>query len=217
VAPEQAEVIDKSLKRLDRLREFIADILSLQAIRHGEVQKAMRPTDVCGLVREVVQNHEDAARGKGIAVRFEAEGEPPLAEASPEGLAQVFENLLSNAVKYTPAGGRVGVAVRAAEGKVLVDVADTGVGMSEEELAHLFEDFYRAPSVRDTHEGTGLGLAVCHRIVRAHRGEIGATSKPGEGTTFHIALPIVQPLHSVLPEERDSRPLIAEILQSLHK
>jgi signal transduction histidine kinase len=217
VTPEQGDVIDKSLKRLDRLREFIGDILSLQAIRHGEVQKAMQPTDVGGLLREVVQNHVDPARGRSIAVAFEAEGDLPFIEAAPEQLVQVFDNLLSNAVKYTREGGTVRVTARVRAGHLLVDVADTGIGISPEDLEHLFEDFFRAAAVRETHEGTGLGLAVCQRIVRAHHGEIRATSEPGAGTVFHVGLPVVQPLHSILPEERDSEPLIAEILQTLHK
>ena len=216
IAPAQVEVIEKSLKRLERLREFINDVLSLQAIRHGEVQKALRPTDVGALLREIAQNYEDAARDREVALSLELDGDLPLVEAAPE-LAQVFDNLLSNAVKYSRDGGRVAVRAHTAGSHLLVEIADTGIGISEDDLGHLFEDYFRAPAVKATHEGTGLGLAVSQRIVRAHQGEIQATSQVGVGTTFHVGLPIVQPLHSIPPEDRDSGKLVEEVMQALRK
>jgi signal transduction histidine kinase len=217
ISTPQAEVLDKALRRLGRLRDFVGDVLSLQAIHHGEMQETMRPVAVGPLVREAVESFGDAARARGVEIALALPDDLPLMEAAPERLAQVFDNLVSNAVKYTPDGGRVAVTARADGDEMLIDVADTGIGIAEEDLAHLFEEFFRAPSVRKTHEGTGLGLAVSHRIVRAHHGDIRATSGAGAGTVFHVRLPLVQPLHGALPEERDSRLLLEEIARSLDK
>jgi two-component system OmpR family sensor kinase/two-component system sensor histidine kinase BaeS len=215
--PAQAEVIEKSLKRLERLREFVGDVLSLQAIQHGELQKVMRQVDVEPILREAIENFADAAREKGLDLALEVQTGLPRIEAAAERLAQVFNNLVSNAVKYTPRGGRVSVSAREENGVVAFAVADTGIGISEGDLARLFEDFFRAPAVKKVYEGTGLGLAVARRIVSAHHGEIWATSAPNAGTTFHVHLPLRQPFHSTLPEERDSERLLAEVAQTLEK
>lgn len=211
----QRDVIEKSLKRLERLREFVADVLSLQAIQHGDLQKAMRPVDVAQLVREVADNFADGAAAKAIAIRLSLPADLPLIEAAPERLVQVLDNLLSNAVKYTPEGGRVSVTAGQSSDGVLIEIEDTGIGVAPGDLEHLFEDYFRATSVRKSHEGTGLGLAVSKRIVEAHHGEIRATSREGRGTTFSVRLPLVQPLHSKLPGERDSKRLLEEVARSL--
>lgn len=217
VTPKQVEIIEKSLRRLERLRDFIGDVLSLQSIQHGELQRVMRPVDLVAVLKDVARNHEDAAAAKSIALSLDAAGDVPEIEGAPERLAQVFDNLVANAVKYTGGGGRVEIRARMDGGRVLVEVADDGIGISEADLARVFEDFFRSSAVRASHEGTGLGLALSQRIVAAHHGEIWATSEVGKGTTFRVRLPIVQPLHSALPEERDSKILIAEVLDSLGK
>jgi signal transduction histidine kinase len=217
ISAAQREVIEKSLKRLARLREFVGDVLSLQAVQHGDLQRIMRPVDVAPLLREAVEGFADAAAAKGVSLALSPSDGLPLIEAAPERLSQVLDNLVSNAVKYTPEGGRVSAVARRADDGVLIEIEDTGIGIAEEDLAHLFEDFFRSSSVKESHEGTGLGLAVSRRIVTAHHGDIWATSKIGGGTVFHVRLPLVQPLHSRLPEERDSRRLLEEVARSLDR
>ena len=215
IAPPQSELIEKALKRLERLREFIGDVLSLQAIQHGDLQKAMRPVDVALLLREVVDNFADSAAGKAIRVALSVPDDLPLIEAAPERLNQVFDNLVSNAVKYTPDGGRIAVSALVRDAGVLVEIEDTGIGIADEDRAHLFEDFFRSASVQKTHEGTGLGLAVARRIVTVHHGEIWATSTVGAGTTIHVLLPLVQPLQRRAPGERASQKLLEEVARTL--
>jgi signal transduction histidine kinase len=106
-------------------------------------------------------------------------------------LAQVLDNLVGNAVKFTPPGGRVDVSCFAANGSVVVEVADTGVGIPEDELPQVFERFFRATSAaRAEAPGTGLGLAISRTIVEAHGGSISVRSREGAGTTFHVELPV---------------------------
>lgn len=107
-------------------------------------------------------------------------------------LSQVVNNLLDNAIKYTPEGGRVTLSLNAIDGAARLKVADNGVGISAEDLPHVFERFFRADRARqrDDAHGTGLGLSICQSIVEAHGGEVACRSRPGEGTEFIVLLPL---------------------------
>ena len=106
-------------------------------------------------------------------------------------LAQVLDNLVSNALKFTPEGGRVEVRTSVTDDYVLLEVEDSGIGISAEEQPRLFERFFRAASATEQAiPGTGLGLAIVKAIVEAHSGRIEVVSAPGEGTTFRVELPL---------------------------
>jgi len=107
---------------------------------------------------------------------------------------EVLGNLLSNAFKFTPRGGKVALAVAAVENKVIITVTDTGVGISEEQLPHIFDKFFQADNqAQAATKGTGLGLAIAREIVEAHGGQITVESRVGEGTTFVVRLPVDAP------------------------
>jgi two-component system, OmpR family, sensor kinase len=105
-----------------------------------------------------------------------------------ERLRQALSILLDNAVKYTPEGGRVTIRIAEADGNVGVEVADTGIGIPEDQIPHIFERFYRADEARST-EGLGLGLSIARQIAEDHNGSIGVRSKPRVGSTFIIRIP----------------------------
>src|SRR5690349_15795739 len=109
-------------------------------------------------------------------------------------LSQVWNNLLHNSIKFTPAGGSVSVeAHRRQDGHVECRIVDTGVGISEQDRAHVFERFYKADTSRERSRegnGSGLGLAIAKKIVELHQGTIEVTSEPGVGTTFAVVLPV---------------------------
>ena len=116
----------------------------------------------------------------------------PEIEGERDRLAQLFDNLLSNAIKFTPRGGRVDISLGGSNGKAVIEVSDTGIGISEEERLHLFERFFRTQVVLDRQiPGTGLGLYISKAIVEAHGGRIGVHSLEGLGTTFVVELPTV--------------------------
>jgi signal transduction histidine kinase len=110
-------------------------------------------------------------------------------EADERKVKQVVFNLLSNAVKFTPDGGRVDVSARAGEGEILIAVRDTGVGISSDELPHVFDEFRQVGQGRARHEGTGLGLALARRFIELHGGRIRVESKVGVGSRFNFSLP----------------------------
>jgi len=126
--------------------------------------------------------------------------EPVVVPVDRSRIRQLILNLLTNAVKYTPQGGRVQVqlgqqdapAVPNGQGRVILSVADTGVGIAAGDLPHVFDRFWRADTARTRtgeRSGTGLGLAICKWIAEAHGGRIDVVSRPGRGTTFTVTLP----------------------------
>lgn len=193
VTGKQKEILERCLGRLEGLQQFVSDVLSWTSIERGELLQDIRPTDAGEVLVRVGEFYAERAEGKNIRLELNVESDLPLIEASKERLAQVFENLLSNAVKYTLENGRVSVTLSKKEDFLVLEVADTGIGMSEEDKARLFEDFFRSPKVKKEFEGTGLGMSVVRRIVMLHSGEISVESALGEGTVFRVKLPIRQP------------------------
>jgi len=123
-------------------------------------------------------------------VVFEIPDEPlPSVAADPQRLGQVLDNLLVNAATYTDPGGQITLSARAANGRVELEVRDTGVGIPLQYLAHVFDKFFRIPG-QTRGQGTGLGLAIVREIVTAHGGEVVCESEPGKGTTFRLSLPV---------------------------
>ena len=114
--------------------------------------------------------------------------EPVRVSGDPARLHQIVSNLLENVLKFTPAGGTARLEVASTPSTGYVKVADSGPGMSAEELSHIFDRFWRGTGAAAT-AGSGIGLAVVHELVKAHRGAIETHSEPGEGTTFLISLP----------------------------
>ena len=116
---------------------------------------------------------------------------PAEARGDAELLKRVITNLLTNAIHYNKPNGEVRISTRSENGTAVLTVADTGQGIAPEDLPHIFERFFRADKSRSRTNGrAGLGLAICNAIVDAHRGSIAVTSKPGEGTTFTVQLPV---------------------------
>jgi two-component system phosphate regulon sensor histidine kinase PhoR len=116
----------------------------------------------------------------------------PSPQADRERIGQVIQNLLHNAIKFTPTRGQVFVSAELTPDSIIVSVTDTGIGISDEDLAHVFERFYKADKARSG-GGTGLGLAIAKHIVQAHGGTIWAQSKEGKGSTFRFNLPLKFP------------------------
>jgi signal transduction histidine kinase len=193
LSEEQRDIIWRALHRADFLQALIDDLLDLAAGKNEiglrEERNAVRLDEV---IRQVVERHETAARENHIELEYRSPKDGSVTVyAGTEGLDRILNNLMSNAVKYTPGGGRVSVTLSLEAGIARVAVSDTGIGIPEESLDHLFEEFYRAPNAKaQVKEGTGLGLAITRDLVMRYGGQISVQSKLGQGTTFTVTLPL---------------------------
>jgi signal transduction histidine kinase len=175
-----------------RMRRLIDDLLSFARVS-SKTQPFTR-VELASLAREVVGDLEVAIEKAGATVTL---GELPALEADPVQLRQLLQNLLSNALKFRRDDVAPAVSVRAtvneeAQRCELV-VQDNGIGFDEKYLDRLFNVFQRLHGRSSKYEGTGIGLAICRKIVERHGGSIQARSTPGEGATFIVTLPLKQP------------------------
>ena len=186
-AEDQLEALTIIRRNSERLLTLVSDLL---AARNGQLIVTPHAVDVAELVRASVS----AAKPKADAARVVLKADVPARlDAHVDGprISQVLDNLVSNAIKYSPDGGNVVVSLAQEDGHFSCRVSDTGMGMSEEDQAEVFDKFFRTGSVRRTNiPGVGLGLSISKAIVEAHGGTIDVESKLGEGTTFTFRLPV---------------------------
>lgn len=197
---------------VERLRDLCRYTSSLmtnlrQLAQLAEEPNAMswEPIDVKRLVQSVCGDLASEARRKPVRLAVQMPTRTPTVWAERDGLTQVLFNLLVNAIKFTPAKGKVTVALSAPDRMVRLVVSDTGVGISPETLPKLFQPFYHEdrPEVGAV-GGTGLGLAIVKRIVERHLGSVEVHSRPGQGSTFHVVLP-----------RRDGEEVVPEIVEQI--
>lgn len=173
----------------ERLGALVEDLLTLSALEAGTEQPSPEPIELSTFVREVVQGMAPLATRK--KVKIEHRLEPLRVSADARQLSRVFQNLLDNGIKYNRQGGRVVVEAVVEAGHVRVSITDTGVGITPEELPHVFTRFHRSNRAKALAiHGTGLGLHIVKHIVEAHGGRVWVDSKPESGTTFHFTVPL---------------------------
>ncbi len=189
-SPEKMAALHTQVQILARLTK---DLRDLSLAQQGRLPLDRRPLDLAVLVREVADLSRPVAEDKGVTLGVSAA--PPLTVwADQDRMAQVLHNLVANAVRYTESGGRIAISAGRSDGDVQVEVADTGVGISPEELPHVFDRFYRVDRSRSRATGgAGLGLAIVRHLVEAHGGRVWVRSTPGVGSTFGFALPTQLP------------------------
>jgi PAS domain S-box-containing protein len=189
VTDDQVSFLEVIKRNSQRLLRLVGDLLFVAQIDAGKLSLETAPVDLEGVVRDCLEAALPRAAEKGVEVLVSADDVPQL-EADRVRLAQVLDNLVSNAIKFTPEGGRVEVGICRRNGSVVVTVADTGIGISEDEQARLFERFFRTESAYQLAiQGTGLGLTIVKAIVEAHGGSVTVQSEVGKGTTFAVELP----------------------------
>ena len=180
-------VIDRNSNRLLGL---VSDLLLLTQIEAGELAFEFGPVDLEEVVQECIESSAPAAEASDIQLATSTERVPAV-RGHRVRLVQVVDNLISNALKFTPSGGRVDVRLSAVDGAAVIEVQDTGLGISDDEQQRLFERFFRSSqATKNQIPGSGLGLTITKAIVERHGGQIELESSEGVGTTVRVRLPL---------------------------
>ncbi len=198
--------------RSDSLKAIIEESAGLARIVNGMLTLAKaesgdgiprEPVAVAATVREALRTAGHRAEDKGLTISFAGpDGDGPIVLGDPNLVRQLVTNLIDNAIKFTERG-TIAVRVAATASSAVVEVADTGIGIEDEALAHVFDRFYRTDKSRSRAvEGTGLGLAIVRSIARVHDGSVAAFRRSGGGTVFRVLLPLAPPPLAVRPAER---------------
>jgi signal transduction histidine kinase len=188
IAPRQIARMNHVHEAASRLLALINDMLDLGMAQENRLTGASRGVAVASALRSALVLIQPSATGRNIAMVVNAP-DGLCVVADPRALDQVLLNVLSNAVKYNVEGGRITVHARREAECVTIAVQDTGLGLTEEELAQLFQPFNRLGAGKTTTPGTGLGLVICQALLVSMKGRIDVQSMPGEGTTVTIRLP----------------------------
>jgi PAS domain S-box-containing protein len=186
---EQAQFLEVIVRNAARLLRLLDDLLLLARLGSGTQQLQLARVNLSELVNHCVLTASAAAAAKGISLRCQSDPEVWI-EGDGQRLEQALDNVIGNAVKYTPADGRVLVTIGHEGGEAVVSVRDNGIGIPEDEVADLFEQFFRASTARAAGiPGTGLGLPVVRTVVGLHGGSVQVSSVLGEGTAVTLRLP----------------------------
>jgi signal transduction histidine kinase len=183
----QREALVTCLDESERILAMLDTLMDISEAETGTMRLTRTETPIDGLVREAVDVYEDVAEEKGVAVTASADAGLSVT-ADRARLRQVLANLLDNAIKYTPAGGRVNIRATRDGSDVVIEVTDTGAGISSHDLPRIWDRLYRGDQSR-TERGLGLGLSLVRAIVSAHGGTAEVRSEPGKGSTFVVRLP----------------------------
>lgn len=188
-ADQRTKLSQTILNEVQRLNDLTTDFLELSRLESGRTHFEREPVHLGGLVQESLEVVRAQAESKEI--KLETEIDPSLTPVHGDRkiLKQLLLNLLTNAIKYSPPESVVTVVLRSEGNEVLMEVRDTGRGISPEDQKRLFQRFFRAGNAQDEVQGTGLGLVIAKRIAESHEGSISVESTLGKGSTFTVRLP----------------------------
>jgi heavy metal sensor kinase len=184
------DTIGSALEETHRLAKIVESLLAISRLEAGEARVQPVRLDFAELARTTADQMRLLAEEKHISMSCDGTDSIEV-DADPSRLKQVVVNLLDNAIKYTPEGGNVSISVTRRDNHAVLEVADSGLGISADDLPHVFERFYRADKARSRQMGgTGLGLSIVRSICSAHGGQVTVNSTEGRGSLFHVELPL---------------------------
>ncbi len=190
VAGKQKEMIEKAGSYVDDLLRLIDDWLDMSRIEAGNIAERFEAVALTPILSETLRLFQPSAKAKRVTIEMNSRDEIPVVEGDRESLKQAFANLISNGIRYNREGGTVIVSVGEQANDLVVEISDTGIGISKDNLHFIFDEFFRVKS-KETRgiSGTGLGLPITKRIIEAHNGSIKVVSELGKGSTFCVYLP----------------------------
>ena len=186
---EYQEALQNVIEDVEQLRQIVEDLLLLAKMDARSLPLNFTPVALNEIFLKVFEQMHPHAQKKQLAINFE-EIDPAMLSGDKCLLKQMLANLISNAIRYTPSGGAITFALQTQDDHAVLTITDTGIGIPQEALPHIFDRFYRVEQSR-SHDtgGSGLGLSIVQRIVEIHQGNISVSSTEGKGTTFRVSLP----------------------------
>lgn len=200
-SPETSQNLRSIQREGERINQIIAQLLTLTRGYEGRYRLELETFSLQEMMESLLEELADLAEQNQIQLSSTVGAEVEL-EADQWLITQLLVNLLNNAIKYGRPGGSVTVSAEGNDWKTVIRIADDGIGISSQDLPHIFERFYRADRARNR-TGSGLGLSIVQWIVQVHHGSIAAESELGKGTTFSVTLPRRQGVE--LPETRTGK------------
>jgi two-component system sensor histidine kinase BaeS len=189
LAPVDPQLITLLLEEAVQLQHIIDDLRDLAAADAGSLRLHPEMIYVNDALEQVAEAHRGAADTAGVRLTTDQTSDPQI-RVDPVRLRQLVGNLVSNAVRHTPRGGEVTIRSRMDDGRLVVDVVDTGTGIAPADLQKVFDRFWRADGSRSRATGgSGLGLAIVRKLVEAHGGDVAVANRPGRGAIFTVRLP----------------------------
>jgi two-component system phosphate regulon sensor histidine kinase PhoR len=174
---------------VDRLTQMVTELTELSHIETGRAELRRTPTNINLLVEEVVAQMNPLAANRPVTIFTDLKSNPPIIKVDRDRIRQTLINLIHNAIKFNKPGGKIIISTVYDTESITVSVSDSGTGISQEDLPHIFERFYKADKAR-SRGGSGLGLAIAKHTVQAHGGNITVKSEEGKGSTFTFHLPL---------------------------
>ncbi|MFN2128175.1 MAG: sensor histidine kinase, partial [Anaerolineales bacterium] len=173
---------------------LLDDLFELAQLDAGYLDLEFQRISLSDLISDTLEGFSAKAKAKSISLQGSITDEVDPIWAAPDKISRILDNLVSNALRYTPSGGNIFIEARLNDDKVLIEVRDSGSGITPKDLPHVFDRFYRGDKSRTRNEknqsgGIGLGLSIVKGLIKAHGGEIGVNSELGSGTTFWFTLP----------------------------
>ena len=186
-------MIDRSLERIKGMRHLILDLLDLTRVESGKAKRNITEIDLVLVARTAMDTMRPYAIQRDVKLNLHNQG-PMVIQGDAEEMEIIFNNLISNAIKYNRDGGSVDFTLEPHEGCMQIKVVDTGIGMSNEEIEKIFDDFVRIKNDKTKNiTGSGLGLSIVKKLIDNYNGKIEVSSIPDQGTTFNVRLPIDKP------------------------
>ncbi len=186
---EESETIHQSIQEINYLSRMTADLLTLARSDSNQLQIIQESVQLDEILNQVVKDFSSLALLKNIALT--AEIHPIKMMGDKERLKQLFVILIDNALKYTNENGTITITGSVKNSRAVIDISDTGIGISKEDLPFIFDRYFRGDKSRTRHlEGSGLGLSIAKWIIESHLGKVRVTSKEGEGTHISVSFPL---------------------------
>ncbi len=207
----QKEVLDMATHQVNHIVRLLDDLLDISRITHGKILMQKERIDLCGVARNAIDSVEHIIHERGHTLEVHLPPCPLWVTGDDTRLSQLFGNLLNNAAKYMRDGGRIVLEGQERGAEIIIRVRDTGIGISQEELPHIFDMFMQADTSMERSEGgLGIGLTLVKRIAELHGGKVEVKSEKGQGTEFTVTLPAAESLKqpgSETGEEQPAHPL----------